>query len=38
MPQGDMLGLAPPLIITREEIDDVIARIGRAVSRVTRRL
>jgi L-2,4-diaminobutyrate transaminase len=38
MPQGDMLGLAPPLIITREEIDDVIARIARAVERVTRRL
>lgn len=38
MPQGDMLGLAPPLIIAREEIDDVIARMARAVERVTRRL
>ena len=24
MPHGDILGFAPPLIITREEIDDVV--------------
>lgn len=38
MPHGDILGFAPPLIITREEIDDVIARVARAVARVTERL
>ena len=38
MPHGDMLGLAPPLIITRPEIDDVVARIKRAVDKVTPRL
>jgi L-2,4-diaminobutyrate transaminase len=35
MPHGDILGLAPPLIITKAEIDDVVTRVARAVERVT---
>jgi L-2,4-diaminobutyrate transaminase len=38
MPHSDALGFAPPLIITREEIDDVIRRVRRAVDRVTAKL
>jgi L-2,4-diaminobutyrate transaminase len=38
MPHGDILGFAPPLIITRDEIDDVVARVARAVARVTPKL
>lgn len=38
MPHGDILGFAPPLIISRDEIDDVVARVSRAVERVSRRL
>lgn len=35
MPHGDILGFAPPLIITRGEIDDVLARTRSAVDKVT---
>ncbi len=35
MPQGDILGFAPPLIATRDEIDEIVARTRRAVDRVT---
>ncbi len=38
MPHGDILGFAPPLVITREEIDEVVARARRAVDRVTNEL
>lgn len=38
MPHSDALGFAPPLIITRDEIDEVIRRVARAVERVMRRL
>jgi L-2,4-diaminobutyrate transaminase len=38
MPHGDILGFAPALIIKREEIDDVVARVARAVARVTAKL
>jgi L-2,4-diaminobutyrate transaminase len=38
LPHGDIIGMAPPLIITKEEIDDVITRVARAVERVTRAL
>jgi L-2,4-diaminobutyrate transaminase len=38
LPHGDILGLAPPLIITPEEIDEVVSRVSRAVERVTRTL
>ncbi|HKT73696.1 MAG TPA: aminotransferase [Steroidobacteraceae bacterium] len=35
LPHGDILGFAPPLIITRDEIDDVVRRAAKAVERVT---
>jgi L-2,4-diaminobutyrate transaminase len=38
MPHGDILGFAPPLIITRDEVDDVVKRVVRAVEKVTRRI
>jgi L-2,4-diaminobutyrate transaminase len=34
MPHGDILGLAPPLIITREEIDLVVSKVKCAVDKV----
>lgn len=34
MPQGDILGFAPPLCMTREEADLVIAAASRAVTKV----
>jgi L-2,4-diaminobutyrate transaminase len=38
MPHGDTLGFAPPLIITAEEIDDVVKRVKLAVDKVIARL
>jgi L-2,4-diaminobutyrate transaminase len=38
MPHGDILGLAPALIVTREDVDEIINRVARAVERVTRKL
>jgi L-2,4-diaminobutyrate transaminase len=38
LPHGDILGFAPPLIVTRDEVDDIVARVARAVERVTQRL
>jgi L-2,4-diaminobutyrate transaminase len=38
MPHGDILGFAPPLVITRDEVDEVVKRVVRAVEKVTRRL
>jgi L-2,4-diaminobutyrate transaminase len=38
MPHGDILGFAPPLVITRAEVDEVVRRVARAVERVTLRL
>lgn len=38
MPHGDILGFAPPLIVTRDDIDDIVARVDRAVQRITARL
>jgi L-2,4-diaminobutyrate transaminase len=35
MPHGDILGFAPPLVVTEEEIGDIVARTRRAVDRVT---
>jgi len=35
MPQGDILGFAPPLIATRDQVDEIVARARRAVDRVT---
>jgi L-2,4-diaminobutyrate transaminase len=34
MPQGDILGFAPPLCLTREEADIVVARTAEAVKAV----
>ncbi len=34
MPQGDIIGFAPPLCLTREEADIVVAATARAVERV----
>jgi L-2,4-diaminobutyrate transaminase len=38
MPHGDILGFAPPLVITRAEVDDIVARVQRAVHGVTAKL
>lgn len=38
MPHGDILGFAPPLVITRDEVDEVVKRVVRAVEKVTRRI
>lgn len=35
MPHGDILGFAPPLVVTRGEVDEIIARTKKAVDRVT---
>lgn len=35
MPQGDILGFAPPLCLTREEADQVVGATRRAVEAVT---
>ena len=34
MPHGDILGYAPPLVITRDEIDLIVDRSKRAVDQV----
>ena len=38
MPQGDILGFAPPLVATPAEIDEIVARAERAVNKVTDQL
>ncbi|MEQ9335502.1 aminotransferase [Thalassobaculum sp.] len=38
MPQGDILGFAPPLVITRAEVDEVVELTRRAVDRVQQSL
>ena len=38
MPHGDILGFAPPLILSRADADEIVQRVSRAVERVTRRL
>ena len=38
MPFGDIVGLAPPLILTRTEADLIVERLGRAVDRATAEL
>ncbi|GHB16413.1 aminotransferase [Salinicola rhizosphaerae] len=35
MPNGDILGFAPPLVIDRAQVDEVIGRAKRAIDRVT---
>jgi len=34
MPHGDILGFAPPLVITREEVDKVVEITRKAVDQV----
>ncbi|MEE2598834.1 MAG: aspartate aminotransferase family protein, partial [SAR324 cluster bacterium] len=34
MPNGDILGFAPPLSITRTEVDDIIKRTAKALNSV----
>jgi len=34
MPQGDILGFAPPLCLTREEADTIVAKTADAVKSV----
>lgn len=31
MPNGDMLGMAPPLIVTRDDVDEIVGRVEKAV-------
>ncbi len=38
MPEGDILGFAPPFVLTREEADMVVARTADAVEAVTAKL
>ena len=38
MPHGDILGFAPPLIVTRAEVDEIVARAKRALDAVTEAL
>lgn len=38
LPHGDILGFAPPLVISREEIDTVVATAKTAVNQVAREL
>ena len=38
MPQGDILGFAPPLCITREEVDRVVTAARDAVHAVATEL
>jgi L-2,4-diaminobutyrate transaminase len=35
LPHGDILGFAPPLIVTPDQVDDIIERTRRAVDKVT---
>lgn len=34
MPHGDILGFAPPLVITKEEVDEIVAITKKAVNKV----
>jgi len=34
MPEGDILGFAPPLCLTREEADHIVAKTAAAVREV----
>lgn len=38
MPHGDILGFAPPLIVTSADVDDIVERTRRAVDQVSRAL
>jgi len=34
MPQGDILGLAPPLCLTRDEADIIVDAVGKSIKDV----
>ncbi|KXF83090.1 aspartate aminotransferase family protein [Enterovibrio coralii] len=38
MPHGDILGFAPPLVVNRADIDDIVERAEKAVNKVTDKL
>ena len=38
MPHGDILGFAPPLITTQEDVDYIITQVRDAVDAVTDKL
>ena len=38
MPHGDILGFAPPLVVNKDEIDDIVERTKKAVNQVTDKL
>lgn len=35
MPHGDILGFSPPLIVTKEEVDEILRRAEKAINKVT---
>jgi len=35
MPHGDILGFAPPLVTTPDDVDEIIEKVGKAVQKVT---
>lgn len=38
MPHGDILGFAPPLVVNRDDINDIVERTEKAVNKVTDQL
>ncbi|KKD57973.1 hypothetical protein RN22_23455 [Grimontia sp. AD028] len=38
MPHGDILGFAPPLVVDRGDIDEIVARAKKAIDKVTNNL
>ncbi|WP_240473985.1 hypothetical protein [Salinivibrio socompensis] len=38
MPHGDILGFAPPLVVTPNEVDDIVAKAKVAVDKVMDKL
>lgn len=38
MPQGDILGFAPPLITTRQDMEEIAGIVGQSVAEVTQQL
>jgi L-2,4-diaminobutyrate transaminase len=38
MPQGDILGFAPPLIVNNNDIDSIVGRAENAVNKVMDKL
>jgi L-2,4-diaminobutyrate transaminase len=38
MPHGDILGFAPPLITTRQDMEEIAGIVSKSVSEVTQQL